>query len=49
MSVEELSAEEVASRAMKVASEMCVYTNDNFLTHTLEDVSSEEEKEDEKD
>jgi hypothetical protein len=38
MSVEDLSAEEVARRAMNVASDMCVYTNKEFLTFSVEDV-----------
>lgn len=36
MSVEEMSAEEVASRAMNVAADMCVYTNKEFLTLTID-------------
>jgi ATP-dependent protease HslVU (ClpYQ) peptidase subunit len=38
MKVEDMSAEEVATRAMEIASEMCVYTNKNFLSYTLDDV-----------
>jgi ATP-dependent protease HslVU (ClpYQ) peptidase subunit len=38
MSVEEMSAEEVAQKAMDVASDMCVYTNKEFLSYTLKDV-----------
>eukprot|EP00904_Undaria_pinnatifida_P012976 jgi/Undpi1/8809/HiC_scaffold_25.g11271.m1 len=34
---EELSAEEVARRAMEIASELCVYTNNNFTVHSLDD------------
>lgn len=37
----ELSAEDVARKAMKIASEMCIYTNDNF---TMESLAMEEEK-----
>jgi ATP-dependent protease HslVU (ClpYQ) peptidase subunit len=44
MSVEELSAEEVATRAMNVAASMCVYTNDNFIQYSLEDTSVKKEK-----
>ena len=40
MSVEELSAEEVASRAMDVAADMCVYTNKEFIKYTLKDISA---------
>ena len=39
MSVEDMSAEEVAKRAMEIASDMCVYTNKNFLSYSLDDVS----------
>ena len=38
MNVEDMSAEDVAQRAMDIASDMCVYTNKNFVTYTLEDV-----------
>jgi ATP-dependent HslUV protease subunit HslV len=38
MGVEELSAEEVAKKAMDIASDMCVYTNKNFLSYTIVDV-----------
>lgn len=38
----DLSAEDVAKKAMKIASEMCIYTNDNFL---IESLAMEEEKE----
>ena len=37
----DLSAEDVAKKAMKIASEMCIYTNDNFL---IESLATEEEK-----
>jgi len=40
----ELSADDVAKKAMQIASEMCVYTNDNFLTESL--VAEEEKGED---
>ncbi|CAB9518499.1 protease subunit HslV [Seminavis robusta] len=33
--VTELSAEDIAKKAMAVASEMCVYTNSNFRSETL--------------
>jgi ATP-dependent protease HslVU (ClpYQ) peptidase subunit len=39
MSVDDMSAEDVAKKAMDVASEMCVYTNKEFLSYTLADVS----------
>ena len=35
MTVDDLSAEETARRAMKVASTICVYTNGNFILETL--------------
>lgn len=31
----DLSAEEIARRAMKVAADICVYTNENFIVETL--------------
>lgn len=40
----DLSAEDVAKKAMQIASEMCIYTNDNFL---MESLAMEEEKESE--
>ncbi|HEY7578206.1 MAG TPA: ATP-dependent protease subunit HslV [Acetobacteraceae bacterium] len=35
MAVEGLSAEEIARRAMKIAAEICVYTNDNVILETI--------------
>jgi ATP-dependent HslUV protease subunit HslV len=35
MQVEGLSAEEIARRAMKIAAEICVYTNSNIVLETL--------------
>lgn len=40
-----LSAEDVAKRAMRIASDMCIYTNDNF---TMESMAVVEKDEDEK-
>jgi len=31
----DLSAEEIARRAMKIASELCIYTNDNVTLESL--------------
>ena len=45
MSVEDMSAEDVAQKAMDVASDMCVYTNKEFLSYTLDDVSETAEDE----
>jgi len=45
MSVDDMSAEDVAKKAMDVASEMCVYTNKEFLSYTLDDVSETTEDE----
>ena len=45
MSVDDMSAEEVAKKAMNVASDMCVYTNKEFLVFTLDDVSGTVEEE----
>lgn len=47
MSVEDMSAEEVASKAMNVAADMCVYTNKEFLTLTIDAADAEEEPESE--
>ena len=41
MDIPELSAEDVAKKAMKIASEMCIYTNDSFMVESL---AAEEEK-----
>ena len=35
ITVEGLSAEEIARRAMKIAAEICVYTNNNVILETL--------------
>lgn len=43
MKIEDLSAEEVANRAMNIASNMCVHTNSEFIVHTLEDKAKTEE------
>lgn len=34
-SVEDLSAEEIVKRSMKIAADLCVYTNNNILIETL--------------
>ena len=34
-SIEELSAEEIVKRSMKIAADLCVYTNNNILIETL--------------
>lgn len=44
MSVEDMSAEEVASKAMNVAADMCVYTNKEFLTLTMDSAAEEKEE-----
>lgn len=43
MDLPDLSARDVAQKAMSVAAEMCVYTNDKFLTETLKAVEKKEE------
>jgi ATP-dependent HslUV protease subunit HslV len=35
MAVENLSAEEIARRAMKIAAEICVYTNNSVIVETI--------------
>jgi len=44
MSVDDMSAEDVAKKAMNVASDMCVYTNKEFLSYTLNDISNTDEE-----
>ena len=34
--VPDMTAKDVAEKAMGIAASMCVYTNENFVTHTLE-------------
>jgi ATP-dependent HslUV protease subunit HslV len=45
MSVDDMSAEDVAQKAMDVASDMCVHTNKEFLSYTLDDVGEATEEE----
>ena len=33
--VDDISAEEIAKRSMKIAADLCVYTNDNIIIETL--------------
>lgn len=35
----DLSAKEIASRAMEIAAEMCIYTNTNFISEEIDDKS----------
>lgn len=35
---QEMTAEEIARRAMKIAAEICVYTNENLIVESLDDV-----------
>jgi hypothetical protein len=43
MCVDDMSAEEVAKRAMNVASDMCVHTNKEFLSYTMDDIGKTKE------
>lgn len=43
--IEELSAEEVATKAMKIATSMCVYTNDSYRIEIMDCAKEEEKKE----
>jgi ATP-dependent HslUV protease subunit HslV len=43
MDIPELSAEEVARKAMKIATDMCVYTNDHYTVETLDTKEDNEE------
>jgi hypothetical protein len=36
IAVQELSAEEVARKAMKIASDVCIYTNHNHIVEILD-------------
>jgi ATP-dependent HslUV protease subunit HslV len=49
MDIPELSAEDVAKKAMRVASDMCVYTNDNYRVEVIktndEDTKAEKDEE----
>mmetsp|Transcript_22093 Transcript_22093/g.61402 ORF Transcript_22093/g.61402 Transcript_22093/m.61402 type:complete len:298 (-) Transcript_22093:52-945(-) len=51
MDIPELSAEDVARKAMNIAGDMCIYTNHEFMIETLDakEESKEDEGEDEKD
>lgn len=39
----DLSAEEVARKAMDVASDMCIYTNKEFLIELLDEIEEKKE------
>ena len=45
MSVESMSAEEVATKAMNVAADMCVFTNKEFITYSIDDKAGSKELE----
>ena len=49
MDIPDLSAEDVAKKAMRVASDMCVYTNDTYRVEVIktndEDTSTKKEEE----
>lgn len=36
MDVDSMSAEDVAKKAMKIATDMCVYTNDHYMIETMD-------------
>jgi hypothetical protein len=40
----DLSAEEVAKKAMDIASDMCIYTNKEFLIENLDEVEVKKEE-----
>lgn len=42
MDMPELSAEDVAKKAMNVAADMCIYTNKEFMIETLEEQKKKE-------
>ena len=41
--VEDLEARDIATRAMAVAADMCVYTNTNFIVEELDEVAPEDD------
>ena len=43
MDIPELSAEQVARKAMNIAADMCIYTNHEFMIETLDAKEDEEE------
>lgn len=45
--IPDLSAEEVARKSMEIASDMCVYTNKNFLYEVIDEKDDEDEKKEE--
>ena len=47
MSVDDMSAEEVADKAMNVAADMCVHTNKEFLSYSMDHVQKNQEPEEE--
>ena len=44
MTIDDMSAEDVSKKAMDVASDMCVYTNKEFISYTLDDVGEAAEE-----
>lgn len=36
MEVDSMTAEDVAKRSMKIATAMCVFTNDHYMIETME-------------
>lgn len=45
MDIPDLSAEEVASKSMEIAANMCVYTNSNFRVEVIDAKEPEDKKE----
>lgn len=43
MSVDEMTAEEVAERSMDIAADMCTHTNKEFIKYSLDDVQEKTE------
>jgi len=42
--IDHLNAEEVAQKAMDIASDMCVFTNKNFMIETMDIIKKDEDK-----
>ena len=43
--IPDMSAEDVAKKAMAIASSMCVHTNDCYVTKIIDEETKEEDKE----
>ena len=46
--IPDMSAEDVAKKAMRIASDMCVHTNDCYVTKTINEEGDNEDSKDKK-